>query len=567
MAILAAIVLFLKKEKKDDLSFATVEKGDIKQEVSLTGRVEPVEDIDLAFEKSGKVSKVNVSVGDKVTAGQVLVTLDNADLTAQLSQTNAAVESAKAGLNQYQAALDTQRAKLAELLKGVKAEEIQLSENNVSSAAQSVIDAELNLKNITSKAEIDLNNLYDKVKDILNDSYTKADDAINKQIDEMFNNDFSENPELTFSTANSQANIDVKNGKITANNKLQSFKNEVNNLSAFSNQELDQSLINGESYLSFIRDFLSRLNDAVNAAIGLPADTIGVYKTNINTARNNINTAITNINSQKQLIAAQKIINQNNIDASQALANGAKNNLTLAQDELRVKKSGATTEQIEAQQAQVKQAEVNIISQQAQIKQAEANVNNILAQIEKTILYSPIDGIVTKQESRIGEIISPQITVVSIISQADFEIKANVPEADIAKINIGDPAEINLDAYGNEAVFYAKIATIDPAENIIDGVATYKTTFQFLKKDERIKSGMTADINILTEEKIGVLAIPSRAIISKSDNGGEKFVKFVDESSGKEIISEVEIKTGLKGSNGRIEILSGLSEGDKIIMP
>ena len=64
---------------------------------------------------------------------------------------------------------------------------------------------------------------------------------------------------------------------------------------------------------------------------------------------------------------------------------------------------------------------------------------------------------------------------------------------------------------------------VDPAETIIDGVATYKTTLQFTDEDVRIKSGMTANVDITGLEKKDVLAVPQRAVFARA---GHRFVKY-----------------------------------------
>jgi len=233
----------------------------------------------------------------------------------------------------------------------------------------------------------------------------------------------------------------------------------------------------------------------------------------------------------------------------------------LAEQELELKKAGTMEEQIAAQEAQV--------------DKARAEKDQYKAQLSKTIIYSPISGVVTKRNLEPGEIVSANTTVFSIISDVNFsapsssagkqggpasgwEIEADVPEVDIAKLEIGDIAKITLDAYGDEIFFSAVIVAIDPAETLVEGVPSYKTTLQFEKEDNRIRPGMTANLDIVTEKKDGVIVIPQRAVISKN---GQKFVRVV---SG-EVTEEREVKTGLRGSYGDIEILEGIEEGDKVI--
>ncbi|MEK7067539.1 MAG: efflux RND transporter periplasmic adaptor subunit, partial [Patescibacteria group bacterium] len=205
-----------------------------------------------------------------------------------------------------------------------------------------------------------------------------------------------------------------------------------------------------------------------------------------------------------------------------------------------MKKAGSTTEQIAGQEAQV--------------QSAEANVKNYQALVAKTILTAPMSGTVAKQDAKVGEIVSANTTVVLLISANNFEIEANIPEADIAKIKVGDTADVTLDAYGNDVHFEVKVTEIDPAETVIEGVSTYKTTFQFANEDIRVKSGLTANLDILTDKKENVIAIPSRAITT---NGENKTINILENGA----IKEIRVTTGLRGSDGNVEITSGISEG------
>lgn len=342
--------------------------------------------------------------------------------------------------------------------------------------------------------------------------------------------------------------------------------------------DLDQGLILAKSHLTVIKDFLIKVTDVLNFAIStstVTETTLSTYRANVMTARANVNAEITSINSQEQSIAAQKDTNQNNITAAQTDINAKQNALTVARDELALKQAGSEPEQITAQQAVISQAQANLYSQnavvkkteadlksqQAQIKQALAEAQNVQAQIDKTVLRAPIAGIVTERDIEVGEIAGANAVVVSLISQTNFKIEARVPEADIAKLQIGQTSRVTLDGYGDDIEWRAKVISIDPAETTIDGVATYKIDLQFLEEDERVKSGMTANLDILTAQKNNVIAVPARAVISRN---GDKFVKVLLEDN--QTVEEVLVDTGLRGSDGNVEILEGLSEGDKVVV-
>jgi HlyD family secretion protein len=193
------------------------------------------------------------------------------------------------------------------------------------------------------------------------------------------------------------------------------------------------------------------------------------------------------------------------------------------------------------------------------VEQAKANAQNYQAQLAKTILRSPLNGIVTKQDGNVGQIIAANTNLVSLISVNKFKIEANIPETDIAKVKVGNTSTLTLDAYGNDVVFDATVVAIDPAETVIEGVSTYKTTFEFAKDDGRIKPGMTANIDILTDKRHDVIVAPQRAIIGKNH---ERTVKILSSDG---IIKEVPVEIGLKGSDGNVEIIKGINEGDKVV--
>lgn len=515
---------YFNREKKSEFDIITAKKGNLIQEVSVTGRVKPSKNVELAFEKSGKVLAVYTNINAKVQIGQELVKLDSSEIFAQILQAKAGVEKAKAELNQYQTALEIQKIKLAELKRGTIQEEIQVQETKILNAKISIEDAKQNLINK------------------LNDVYTVSDDTIRNKIDQLFSNPQTQNPQLIFFTNNSQTKIDLEWERLLLEFSLKSWQISLNAFTITNN--FNSYLDEAKKNLNQIKSFVDKTALAVNGLTpnnGVSQNTIDTWKSNIGTARTNLNTTINNLTSAEEKLRS------------------AESTLNLEENNLVLKKAGATYEQIATQEAQIKQAEANLMSQEAKIKEADANVSEFQAQISKTILYAPISGTITKQNAKIGEIVSANTPIISLISTSLLEIEANIPEADIAKIKIGNDAKTTLDAYGNDIIFNIKVTAIDPAETIIDGVTTYKVTFQFIEKNEQVKSGMTANIDISTEKLNNVIIIPQRAIITKN---GEKFVKIFDGN----ISKEIKVKTGLRGSDGNIEIINGINANDKIIV-
>jgi RND family efflux transporter MFP subunit len=188
-----------------------------------------------------------------------------------------------------------------------------------------------------------------------------------------------------------------------------------------------------------------------------------------------------------------------------------------------------------------------------------AKVAEVQAQLNQDIITSPLDGIITKALPHVGEFAAAGQSGFTV-QNSGFKVEAYVPEADIAKVAVGDLASSTLDAYGSYVDFPAKVVMIDPAETVLEGVPTYKVTLQFVSPDARIRSGMTANLEILTHKASGVLEIPYRALTINATSTSVRLVSKDGKS-----YAAVPVTVGLKGSDGTIEVISGLNEGDKVV--
>lgn len=521
--------IFSRGGKLPNYEFTIAKRGDIIQEVDVTGKIKPEQNIDLAFEKSGKVVFIGFKVNDKVAAGQIIARLNNSDIFAQYNQALASVESARALELNYAASLDSQKAKLEEIKKGTRIEDIEVKRAELENSKQT------------------LSNYYNEVVVKLQYAYNLSDEAVRVKTSALFNGSKAAGYKLSYSTCDSSAQSDAENLRVVAETEFETWLAEINSFNTSLTSALDAAFISAKIHLAVFQKFLERLSDTLTVGCNITNSSLDAYRTNVTTGRSNIVTATNTILTQQNSISSQKI-------AIQKIEN-----------ELNLKLAGSTPEQIAAQEAAVKQAEAYLQSQNAQIKYAQANVQNFLAQMSKNVMIAPISGTITKIDPKLGEIVIANTSVVSIISKSEFEIEANIPEVDITKVKIGDGARVTLDAYGDDINFPAKVKSKDEAEIMIEGVPTYKVTLQFNEEDTRIKSGMTANITITTDKKESVIVIPQRAVISQN---GDKIVKMLisdNQDQKKQAVQEIKVIAGLRGSDGNIEIIDGVKEGDRII--
>ena len=288
---------------------------------------------------------------------------------------------------------------------------------------------------------------------------------------------------------------------------------------------LDAAITEDLGYLANVRALLSNVSDALNSANNLSAATQSAYKASVTAAITEVNTATKNLNTASQAIASQKLTVQQ-LEAQLAL-----------------KKAGATPEDIAAQAAQVEEVQATVASIQAKLQNSE--------------IVAPQSGTVTQFDAKVGQTASPNTPLISIISGSKFEVDAEVPETDIGKVAMGDAVSMTLDAFSGET-FTGTVFYIDPAETILQGVVDYKVKVSFDKPDARLKSGLTANLDIQTKHKDSVLILPQYAIL-QNDSG--TFVETL--VKGKVVDNPVTL--GIQDAKGNVEIASGVTAGEQVL--
>lgn len=519
ISVFSIYQFFLKKEKPA-FALEKISKGQILQEVSETGVVKVSEEINLGFESTGKIEKVYVKVGDKVEPGKSLAKLETSQLFIQLSEAKASLQLAQ--------------AKLEQLLAGASEEEIKSSETSVLNA-QNDLRADLqNLEDVKADAEEDLNAAYEDALNVLDDAYLKAYNSSNT-VDLV---------QRTYFTGSDQEGLIVQEKKNTIKTNLSQAKNYLDIAKANpENENIDKALVEFKTFLNNIYNSLTIIRDIIETT--LYRNTVSsADKTSLDTHRTNIQTVLTNIINAQQTISSTKITNKTNINTAQAKVSSAEGDLKKAEDNLLLVK------------AEPRQVDIDVY--QAQVNEAQAKVYLLENQIQKATLKSPVKGQISKIDKKTGETIQTGESVISLISLSPFQIESDIYEEDIIKVKVGNPVDIIIVAFPDETL-KGNVVSINPAEKLIEGVVYYETTIDFGEKKEGIKKGMTVDIVIKTDFRENVLIISESAIQKK--NG-----KFTVQVFKNGQIEEREIKIGLRGSDGMIEVISGLQENEEVVV-
>lgn len=544
------------KKSHEPVVYETVKvvKQDLVQTVSATGKIESVDDLSLSFEIPGTVGVVNVKEGDKVISGTILATLKLNDLNASVAQASANLNQKLAGAtnedrNYYKAAVDSAMA--------------SLEQSKVDSMA-SITDAESDVETAKNNLKIAeggensqiVNQAYESTVAILQSSASKLNDGLT-QADNILgidNTDANQTFKNLLAVQNPNLLDDAKRLYYESKNNNKSSGNSVLLLQPSSSHTLiDTGLDQTESALISMNKLLAKVSDILASSITDSVFTqtvLDAKKTLIITTRNTINTQYNTVTTQKQaIINAKNSYNTYLIAYNKALSN-------LDQEKKNAETSVAIKQAAYDQAVANYQSKINpprdvdVASYRAALSQAVANR-------DKAIIKAPIDGMVTKINSKKGEFISSAQPMVQMLS-THYEIKVDVPETDIPKIKIGDVAIITLDAFGDDVKFSGKVLTMELASTEIQDVVYYRVTVTVDPSDKEIKSGMTANVSLATDKRNAVLAVPVRAI--KTNNG--KKVQVLENGKPR----EVDVQLGMRADDGKVEILSGLSEGQEVVL-
>jgi HlyD family secretion protein len=213
-------------------------------------------------------------------------------------------------------------------------------------------------------------------------------------------------------------------------------------------------------------------------------------------------------------------------------------------------------------------AKAAIARAEAQVEQSQAALEQSEEDLRNATIVSPINGVVLSRNSEIGDAVSSILIMGSgatvIMTLGDLRevyVKGKVDESDIGKVYLGQPARIKVESFKDQA-FTGKVTKISPMGVELDNVTTFEVRVSISNDARKLMATMTANAEIMLEERKGVLAIPEGAIIYKKDHSCEVEVPDATAEGGKK---RLPIVTGI--SNGsKMQVLKGLSEGQQVIL-
>jgi RND family efflux transporter MFP subunit len=221
---------------------------------------------------------------------------------------------------------------------------------------------------------------------------------------------------------------------------------------------------------------------------------------------------------------------------------------------------------LDTAEARYNKARAAIDTLKAQISVAEANARVAGVTFDQTLIRAPFTGIVLTKSANVGDIVTPfssaSGTTGAVVTMADMEtleVEADVSESSIAKIRVGQPAEIQLDAFPDLRLL-GEVSRIVPT--VDRSKATLLVKVSFVERDQRVLPDMSAKIAFLSraltpEERKPVPAVRPDAIV-KRDGRDVVFVVTKDDKSGEERAKAQLVTVGAKvGDLLRVDLTPG----------
>lgn len=229
----------------------------------------------------------------------------------------------------------------------------------------------------------------------------------------------------------------------------------------------------------------------------------------------------------------------------------------------------ASAQAVTTARQNVSQALEMVKQQREQVKQAQTNLGY-------ATITSPIDGVVLSKSVEEGQTVAASFSTPELFKIAkdltNMQVVADVDEADIGEVKAGERVTFTVDAYPDDT-FQGTVTQVRQEATTTNNVVTYEVVISAPNADLKLKPGLTANVTIYTQERSGVLSVPSKALRFEptAETVGKQY-KIQDISSAKNKVWTLEgnilkahrVSIGMTDGT-HTQILSGIKAGEKII--
>ncbi len=213
-------------------------------------------------------------------------------------------------------------------------------------------------------------------------------------------------------------------------------------------------------------------------------------------------------------------------------------------------------------------SKAEVAKAKAQVEQAKASLERADEDLRYSTITSPMDGVVLSRDVEVGDAVSSilvlgsQATLVMTLGDtSEVYVKGKVDEADIGKVFLDQPARIVVESF-KEKKFDGKVTKISPLGLEKDNVTTFEVRVSIRNPGGELRANMSANAEIILEEKKNVVLIPEAAVLFDKDRNTSIELPDPKADNGRRKVS---VKLGI--TNGvKAEVASGLQEGQKVVL-
>lgn len=258
------------------------------------------------------------------------------------------------------------------------------------------------------------------------------------------------------------------------------------------------------------------------------------------------------VNENDQVQAGQILLTLDDTHL-QALVSQARSRLALASANVERSEKLHAIGAVSDQQLDAERTDYNV---------AQASYADATAQLADTVIRTPINGKIIGKPIPAGQAVAPGISspmvLMTVADLSNMQIETQVDESDIGKIQLGQTVTFTVDAYPGKT-FRGKVANISAKANVQQNVVYYSVLVDVDTMEDLLRPTMTARVSIQIGSNKNALLLPLSAVKS---NNGQQYVVVMNPQGKNE---NVAVTTGLM-SEDKVEILSGLSEGDTVLL-
>lgn len=583
VVIIGGVVIAVLWQRQQDTPvryvMAAVTKGTLITNISGSGQVAASNQIDLQAKASGTITTLPVTVGQTVTAGQLIARIDATEAYKSVRDAATSLDSAQLSLKKLQQPADdlslmqaehalTQAQNTLAALKLSQNTEYQQAINDLVTAQEGTDTAYTDAFNAVANAFIDLPSVIDGLHSIIfNQDFNPLQANVDWYYNQLGSNDDGQQDMATiyrldlqsdYAAAVTTYDTTFALYKTVARTDSQAALDNLNNQTIITLTAITEAVKSVDSYIDFIA------NDMEENDLTTPS-AMTTHQSSLNTYTSTVNKHLSAVLAVRQEISDSQNTITKKEQSIQSMAQNNPRNLTAAE---------ATVNEKERSLADLKAGTdaLDLQAQELNVRQRQDTLADAREQLADYSITAPTDGVIADISVGVGDSASAGSIIATFITKQKVAT-LSLNEVDVAQVAVGQKATLTFDAV-SDLTIAGTVATVDILGTVSQGVVSYEVSVAFDTEDERVKPGMTVMATIITNAKTDVLTVSNSAIKTSDDTSYVEMpnedidTTTLDISAGltlTQIPKQQAVEIGLVNDT-MSEITNGLNEGDLVII-